>query len=86
MSAGPNVPPGAPEVSQCHPDFTFKYDADIAGVGVRLSFYLQNFILGQREYLYHTKEFCFLHFPVVWLVARSPTDSEGALWTFIATR
>ncbi|KIJ51865.1 hypothetical protein M422DRAFT_26551 [Sphaerobolus stellatus SS14] len=43
-----------------------QFDGDIAGLGVRLSFYLQNFIL-------------------VWLVDRSSEESEGALWTFIAT-
>jgi len=50
----------------CPSTTCLQYDGDIAGLGVRLSFYFQNFIL-------------------VWLVARSPTDSEGALWTFIAT-
>jgi hypothetical protein len=66
----------------------FQYDGDIAGLGVRLSFYLQNFVLGMSLFLEINGPGMVVlsQRPAVLLVDRSYEDAENALWTFIATR
>ena len=57
---------------------------DISGIGVRLSFYLQNFLLGEAFAFNGLLEFLFTNLAVI-LVDRSWQDATGALWTFITT-
>lgn len=57
---------------------------DISGIGVRLSFYLQNFLLGEVYRL--CMLWChILTLFVVLLVDRSWEDAPSALWTFTST-
>jgi len=63
------------------------FDGDIAGIGVRLSFYLQTSFLGaclnaQMLNIGYRTHVLF----AVWLVNQSSEEAEGSLWTFIATR
>lgn len=59
---------------------------DISGIGVRLSFYLQNLFLGKRVSCVSLHEFAeMLVCGVVLLVTRSWEDAPGALWTFVTT-
>ncbi|KAG6879488.1 hypothetical protein C0992_002211 [Termitomyces sp. T32_za158] len=56
---------------------------DISGVGVRISFYLQTFLLGELHGMdYYTKPLSTI---AVLLVDRSWQNAPVALWTFIAT-
>lgn len=57
---------------------------DISGIGVRLSFYLQNFLLGETFAFDGLLELLLTNFAVI-LVDRSWQDATGALWTFITT-
>jgi len=63
---------------------------DISGVGVRISFYLQTFLLGQFpsslcSWVISGLTRLFLYRLLVLLVDRSWEDAPSALWTFIAT-
>ena len=59
------------------------YNPDISGLGVRVSFYLQCFLLG--ELALHSYNDISLTWRAVILVDRSWQDAPSALWTFIAT-
>jgi hypothetical protein len=66
--------------------FRQQTNPDISGVGIRISFYLQNFILGE---LGPIVVIAILHPLIdslqVLLVNRSWEDAPNSLWTFIAT-
>jgi len=59
---------------------------DISGVGVRVSFYLQTFLLGKSAlYSPITRDDDHDGHVLVLLVDRSSQDAPSALWTFIST-
>ena len=62
-------------------------DPDICGVGIRISFYLQNFVLGTLAFICWNYDDGLLTRSLlsVLLVNRSWEDAPNSLWTFIAT-